>query len=291
MNLSWLIACSLFLTGCPGAPKEDYEIVQIKQPNAVIDCNGKEYNKGKITELRILASGVTVRRCQINGAVRIVGMGVNGEAEAVRQSSLMVGHTVRAQAVAPTNTSLWRLTITGYGRIPLYIAPGVTNTTLADSTIKGKSNSVALYLDAESGNNIIRNNTFDVDGQFTLRQFRVREVIAVDGSADNQLLSNIINNAKGGGVYLYRNCGEGGTVRHQTPQRNFIAGNTIDNTGGYGIWLGSRNGNRFYCEHDAGFPFGSSQDNGDFADNNIVRDNVFSDSARAVRNDGNNSID
>ena len=71
-------------------------------------------------------------------------------------------------------------------------------------------------------------------------------------------------------------------MRHQPPQNNFIAGNTIDNTGGYGIWLGSRNGGRFYCNDDKGFPFGSSKDDGDFADDNIVRDN----NAGKIRDDG-----
>ena len=176
---------------------------------------------------------------------------------------------------------LYAVTITGHGRIPLYLGPGTTRLTIYDSTINGRSDSVALYLDAESSHNIIRNNKFNVDGNFTLRQFRVREVIAVDGSADNQILSNTINNAKGGGIYLYRNCGEGGTVRNQAPQNNFIAGNTINNTGGYGIWLGSRNGGRFYCNDDKGFPFGSSKDDGDFANDNIVRGNTGK-----VRDDG-----
>jgi parallel beta-helix repeat protein len=144
-----------------------------------------------------------------------------------------------------------------------------------DSTIKGRSDSVALYLDAESGFNIIRNNTFDITGAS-------REIIAVDGSANNQLLTNTIKQASNGGIYLYRNCGEGGTVRHQAPQSNLIAGNTINNIGGYGIWLGSRNGGRLYCKDDAGFPFGSSKNDGDFADNNTVRDN----NAGIIKDDG-----
>jgi hypothetical protein len=279
MNLFWLAVCSLFLTSCASAPKEDYKIIAIRKPNTVIDCNGKEYNEGKVTELRIFASGVTVRRCQINGSIRTIGLGPNGEAQGVKESSTTLGHTARAQAAAPRNTTLYNVTITGHGRIPLYLGPGTTRLTMYDSKVKGHSTSVALYLDAESGFNIIRNNTFALATSS-------REVIAIDGSADNQLLANTINNAKSGGIFLYRNCGEGGTVRHQAPQRNLIAGNTIDNTGGYGIWLGSRNGGRLYCNDDAGFLFGSSKDNGDFADNNTVRDNVFSDSARTIRNDG-----
>ena len=260
--------------------KVSYETIKLRRPTT-IDCKGQAYNNGKVTELQILADNVTIKRCKINGSIRTIGLGHNGESKGVKESSITLGHTARAQAAAPKNTVLYKVTITGHGRIPLYLGPGTTRLTIYDSTLNGRSDSVALYLDAESGHNIIRNNKFNVKGDFTLRQFRVREVIAVDGSADNQILSNTINNAKGGGIYLYRNCGEGGTVRHQAPQNNFIAGNTINNTGGYGIWLGSRNGGRFYCNDDKGFPFGSSKDDGDFANDNIVRGNTGK-----VRDDG-----
>ena len=293
IKIAGLCLSALLLTGCPAgeepAKLSNYEVVRITK-SATIDCKGKLYNEGKITEIQIVTTknsiptGVTIKRCKINGSIRIAGLGFNGEAPGVNASSKELGHTARAQAAAPSQISLYGLTITGKGRIPLYIAPGVTKVSLVDSTINGHSISVALYLDAESGFNIIRNNTFDITGA-------TREIIAVDGSANNQLLANTIKQAPNGGIHLYRNCGEGGTVRHQASQHNLIAGNTIDNTGGYGIWLGSRNGGRLYCRDDAGFPFGSSKDNGDFADNNTVRDNTFTGSARTIRNDGNNSID
>ena len=280
------IFCSIplvsLLFACSEAPKIGYETIKLQRP-ITIDCEGGAYNKGKVTELQILADNVTIKRCKINGSIRTIGLGHNGEAPGVKASSAKAGHTARAQAAAPKGTVLYAVTITGYGRIPLYLGPGTTRLTMYDSTIKGRSDSVALYLDAESGFNIIRNNTFDITSAS-------REIIALDGSANNQLLANAIKKAPNGGIYLYRNCGEGGTVRHQTPQNNFIAGNTINNTGGYGIWLGSRNGGRLYCRDDAGFPFGSSKDDGDFADNNTVRDNTFTGSARTIRDDGNNSI-
>jgi parallel beta-helix repeat protein len=268
--IALLFACS--------EPKVSYETIKLQRPTT-IDCEGGAYNKGRVTELQILADNVTIKRCKINGSIRTIGLGHNGEAPGVKASSTTLGHTARAQAAAPKNTVLYKVTITGHGRIPLYLGPGTTRLTMIDSTIKGRSDSVALYLDAESGSNIFRHNTFALASSS-------REVIAVDGSADNQLLSNTIKNAKAGGIYLYRNCGEGGTVRHQAPQNNFIAGNTIDNTGGYGIWLGSRNGGRFYCNDDKGFPFGSSKDDGDFADNNTIRGNIFTNSARTIRDDG-----
>ena len=282
MNILCAIPLISLLFACSEAPKVSYETIKLQRPTT-IDCEGGAYNKGKVTELQILADNITIKRCKINGSIRTIGLGHNGEAPGVKASSAKAGHTARAQAAAPKGTVLYAVTITGYGRIPLYLGPGTTRLTMYDSTIKGRSDSVALYLDAESGINIIRNNTFDINGAS-------REIIALDGSANNQLLTNAIKQASNGGIYLYRNCGEGGTVRHQTPQNNFIAGNTINNTGGYGIWLGSRNGGRLYCRDDAGFPFGSSKDNGDFADNNTVRDNTFTGSARTIRDDGNNSI-
>ena len=269
--ISLLFACS--------EPKVSYETIKL-QRSTTIDCEAGAYNKGKVTELQILADDITIKRCKINGSIRTIGLGHNGEAPGVKASSTTLGHTARAQAAAPKNTVLYAVTITGHGRIPLYLGPGTTRLTMSDSTIKGRSDSVALYLDAESGSNIFRNNTFALTSSS-------REAIALDGSADNQILGNTIS-ASNGGIYLYRNCGEGGTVRHQPPQNNFIAGNTIDNTGGYGIWLGSRNGGRFYCNDDAGFPFGSSKDDGDFADDNVVRGNTFTSSARTIRDDGKN---
>jgi parallel beta-helix repeat protein len=279
--MSFLCAIPLIslLFACSEAPKVSYETIKL-QRSTTIDCDGGAYNKGKVTELQILVDNVTIKRCKINGSIRTIGLGHNGEAPGVKASSITLGHTARAQAAAPKNTALYKVTITGHGRIPLYLGPGTTRLTMIDSTIKGRSDSVALYLDAESGFNIFRNNTFALASSS-------REAIALDSSADNQILSNTIS-ASNGGIYLYRNCGEGGTVRHQPPQNNFIAGNTIDNTGGYGIWLGSRNGGRFYCNDDKGFPFGSSKDDGDFANDNTVRGNTFTNSVRAIRDDGKN---
>jgi hypothetical protein len=38
-------------------------------------------------------------------------------------------------------------------------------------------------------------------------------------------------------------------------------------------------------------PLAAAKDDGDFADNNTVRDNTFTGSARTIRSNGNNSID
>ena len=269
-----------------------YEVYKVTKSGSVIDCQGKEFNGGKITEIRVSSPirNVTIKNCKLKGSIRVLGLGMNGEDENVKNSSYKAGHTERAQAAAPSNVLLSNLTIEGVQRIPLYLAPGVTKVTIENSKFIGNTVSTVIYLDAESAYNTIRNNTFNVEGSAT---FRVREVIAVDGSAHNQITGNIFEKAVGGGVYLYRNCGEGGTVRHQSPQYNVIENNNFNlsglNWGNYGIWLGSRNGNRNYCSADDGHKFGSSIDNGDFADYNVVSNNKFSGSDGTVKNDGKNN--
>ena len=79
-----------------------------------------------------------------------------------------------------------------------------------------------------------------------------------------------------GGVFLYRNCGEGGVIRHQTPSHNRIAGNDFSGAGWLNpraVVVGAREGRRSYCGDDAGWPFGSSADDGDGAVGNRVEDN------------------
>jgi len=295
MKLKYLlIFLPLLLSSC----KEEripYEIYKVSESETVIDCVGKNFNEGKLTEIRVSlpVKDITIKNCNLKGSIRIFGLGMNGEDENVKNSSHTSGHTERAQAAAPSNVLLSNLTITGVQRIPVYLAPGVTKVTIEDSKFIGNTDSTVIYLDAESGYNIIRNNTFNVEGNFTLRQSRIREVIAVDGSAHNQIINNNFEKAIGGGVYLYRNCGEGGTVRHQSSQYNVIENNNFNLTGldvnNYGIWLGSRNGNRSYCNDDKGYDFGSSIDDGDFADYNTVKDNTFIGSDRTVKDDGENN--
>ncbi|WP_165007372.1 right-handed parallel beta-helix repeat-containing protein [Neisseria yangbaofengii] len=251
--------------------------------NQVFDCNGNMVSPTHImggdsmvirSEKRqnqwLRPENLTIRGCKVAGSVRVMGMGANGEAEAVRLSSRESGHTERAQAAAPSRIRLERMNIVGQGRIPLYLAPGANHVTVADSRITGYSKSVAVYLDAESGYNTFTRNTIDA-------KTSKRELIAVDGSAHNTFSHNRFSALNHGGIYFYRNCGEGATIRHQTPSYNTLSQNVFyyNKYGGRlpAVWLGARHGNRNYCEADAGYAFGSSLDNRDFADFNVVENN------------------
>ena len=213
--------------------------------------------------------GITVRNCKITGSVRMYGLGRTGEGAKVKASSMNADHTSFAQAAAPSNITFDHVEITASVTTPFYVSPGVTGATLSNSTIKGTSASAAVYLDAESAGARIIGNRFNIkSGE--------REQVAIDGSAYNEISGNRFQSVKTGGVYAYRNCGEGGTIRHQSPQFNTISNNTFQMSGllnAPAVWLNSRNGNRSYCFQDPSHPFGSSVSPLDFAQNNTVEGN------------------
>lgn len=250
----------------------------------VFDCNGAMID-GSGTKARTVLiqsrkggdgkwsvpTDITIRNCQIKGDLRIQGLGNNGQAKEVKASSNKDGHTQRAQAAAPTGILLDNLAFSGSVGVPLYLAPGVTRVTLQNSRFTGKASSTVVYLDAESAGNVITGNTFAARPEW-------REVIAVDGSARNRIENNTFVNPLSGGVYLYRNCGEGGTFRHQSPQGNVISGNTFKYdvpVARPAVWIGSRQGLSMfnsYCLVQPKMLLGGL-DHNDGANNNTVVDN------------------
>jgi hypothetical protein len=221
--------------------------------NAVLDCAGSTIDtRGARTMDERMAvvirskqngsdweppANVLVKNCTIIGRVRVYGLGMNGNDATVRVSSMNKNHTIYAQAVAPKNIVFDHVVMNAKGRIPLYAGPGVTGLTLRSSIVEGHTNGVAIYLDAESAHSQITNNTFSITT-------KKREQIAIDGSAFNVISGNTFENVSNGGIFLYQNCGEKGTFRHQKPQYNLIS----DNTFKYGrgkrkkpaVWLDSR---------------------------------------------------
>jgi len=249
---------------------------EIIESGVVIDEDGGWINNGLPTELSITGAvkNICIQNCKIRGSIRISGLGRNGEAPGVRMSSLSLGHTERCQAAAPSHITIRNVEFDAVGIIPLYLSPGVTHVNIENCLFSGAINSVMLYLDAESGYNTIQNNTFNPQSTHSFR-----ELVAVDGSAHNIIENNDFVDVPHGGIYVYRNCGEGGTVRHQEPKFNIIRNNVFDLTDmsfwSQGVWLGSRKQCKPYCHHDDGYSFGSSINNNDFADENTVTGNRF----------------
>lgn len=250
------IACNGARIGRPGAASS------VQAPTVLIQSASTPAGWSRPTD-------VTLGGCIVHGNIRVRGMGAGSDLEPIRASSRTVDHTTSTQEAAPTRVRLTDLTLIGTGSIPLYVGPGVTDLTFEGSRVSGRSVSTAVYLDAESAGNLIRGVSFSIRTG--------REQIAVDGSARNRIERNSFALGGRGGVFLYRNCGEDGVIRHQTPSDNVITGNTF--TGVRWLWpnavvVGSREGRRRYCAADTGWAFGSSADNGDHADRNVVERNV-----------------
>ena len=273
-----------------------------KAQGIVIDCGGGvldgssdtvNFNKDMISIQSVrnkdgswsVPSNIIVRNCEIRGSIRIFGMSQNGEGAILRESSHTEGHTARARYAAPSHIWFDKITLIGQGRIPFYVSPGTTHVSVSNSTFSGETNSTAIYLDAESANNIFFNNRIGT-------KTKVRELIAVDGSSHNKFINNYFSSLGHGGIYVYRNCGEGGTVRHATPSWNQFINNTFfynkfkgininleklaDLTLSFktpAIWIASRNGGKSYCGDDNGFGMGSSKDDRDFARHNVIAQN------------------
>lgn len=255
---------------------------------AILDCNGGtiDMSAGKRTseKMAIIVRSrrrseerweaprfVTIKNCEITGLMRVYGLDENANGPNMLASSLNANHTAFAQESAPSHINFLNLSIEAIGGAALYIGPGVTWTTLADSDIQGYVGGTAIYMDAESSNNSIMNNRFSV-------RTKSRELVAIDGSAQNRITSNTFNNPLNGGIFLYRNCGEGGVIRHQLPQFNLIARNMFiyareAHRAKPAVWLGSRQGNQKHCFSDPRHPFGTSLNPLDFAQKNEVKDN------------------
>lgn len=233
---------------------------------------------------------IVIRNCTVLGSVRLLGMDHPDLHNSSRchgpfafDRPRCAGHTARTQAAATRNVEFHNMRIVAQGRrTPVYFGPGTTDSKLLHSDIGGRVNGggVAIYLDAESAGNVVRNNIVHVATER-------REQIAVDGSARNLIAGNQIAAAGKGGIFLYRNCGEGGIVRHQSPQYNRILNNVLVDPPTTGnpafdglrkplIWVGSRTGDpREFCRFDDGLPFGSGVSDNDFAQHNVVADNRF----------------
>jgi hypothetical protein len=274
-----------FATLAPGSAVSRPVVIEGEEGSgAGLDCRGGSLGRpGMASTTRVPTVSIRSRRdgdgwsrprgvrlvdCTIHGNARIWGLGAEGRIDELRASSRTTGHTDRAQAAAPTDIRFQRITFVATGSIPLYIGPGVTGVRIEGGRFTGRSVSTAVYLDAESAGTVVDGVDFDI--------ITAREQIAVDGSARNRIVDTRFRRSDRGGVFLYRNCGEDGVIRHQAPTDTIITGNRFE--GVSWLWpravvVGSREGRRRYCDDDAGYPFGSSIDDGDRAARNVVSGN------------------
>jgi hypothetical protein len=301
------VTCNLTLSGADRITKQ----LVLEGPgasNLTVDCKGATIDGGTGTinagrDMILIRSStagrpenVTIKNCHVIGSVHIDSTmwqmyaddaHPDRFADAKRRSRENDGYVEWVRNTAPTKISLENVVIEGVSRIPLYITQGVSYFSLINSEVTGFSNSVGVYLDAESTHNTIKNNRIHVVTGPRSWPRKPREQMAIDGSSYNLILDNHFAELDDGGIYLYRNCGEKGVIRHSSPVSNTIVNNVFyydryfeGNDPGLrldpAIWLGSRDGKgRYseYCGDDRGEAFGSSASNLDYARYNVVAQN------------------
>lgn len=253
--------------------------VVIDQSNVVLDCAGHALNRGIEIRSRRLPTkwkqtrNVIVKNCKMNSGVSINALKGPVHVNEVVASSRMPRHIQAMQAIAPTDIRLENLTFNIDGQTSIFAHIGVTRLSVINSLFSGTTGSgPVIYLAPESAYHQVSGNTFDVETNG-------REQIAIDGSANNRITDNRFVRLKNGGIYLYRNCGERGMIRHLTPSHNVIKGNTFHHDKFWpndpAVWVASRNGNRHYCHLDKGYAFGSSVSDLDHATHNVIEGNYF----------------
>jgi len=262
--------------------------------NCTCDRSGCTTLKGGIVILSPSGRGrpenITVRNCKITGDVKlnVPSFTFCPDGGACRDRRPDFEAWVRARA--PRRITFDNVTISGSGGDRFYVGWGVTETKLINSVLEGEASGVPIYLAPHSSRTLIKNNRIRTN-TWKSGVARGRETIAIDGADHNQIVGNWFGDLNRGGIYLYRNCGENGGIRHTTPSYNHIINNVFyyNNYDGSNpaVYLGSRNGNPpgfeidlpvvgtvgSYCDEDAGYPYGSSADDRDFATHNVVMQN------------------
>ncbi len=259
------------LNGAPGTYNNGRDMVEVQsKQDGTYDAAGfPNYRRPR---------NVTIENGVVRGSVRFWGMVQAASGDLYHDSSATPDHVSRIQHDAPTNIVLDNMEIIGYSRIPLYFGPGVTNSKLINSSITGSSGNASIYLGAETSGNLIKNNVIDTETN--------APQINVDSSAHNKIIDNVFAELENGGIFLYRNCGEKGIARHQTPSYNQIINNQFiyvdypsidDLIVRPAVYLGSRDGDSpglgNYCDLDSDIQYGSGVDDLDHATYNVVMQN------------------
>ena len=181
--------------------------------------------------------------------------------------------------------TLRNLHVEGAGSAGIYLEAGSKNCVVEDSTI----------VDNGFGENSPQGDVFTFGGVDFWFWGTGREGLAIDGSRFNVVRNNVFQGNTAGGIFLYKNCGEFVTQR---PERWFhrrygADGNLIENNTfideDNGVWIGSRmaeNTLPMECS-DPQYVSGYSLD---YADDNVVHDNVFQNVTFGVRVEDDDAI-
>jgi parallel beta-helix repeat protein len=285
--------------------------VDIVASDVVFDCQGahiattdRRYGILITAPTDVALSNITVRNCHIEGFLNNIHI----EREGFRDLAAGVEYEhAFSNIVIEDSTSL---DSRGVG---IFVDGYVTGVMLRRLRVEG-SGSAGIYLEAGSKDNVVEqneivNNGYEEngpDGQF----FELagasfwfwgpgREGLAIDGSRNNRVVDNHFSGNSAGGIFLYKNCGE---FVNQRPARwferrygadgNLIEGNTFagEDTG---VWIASRMGENTLpmdCSDPAYIDDPPQRVVLDYADDTVVRSNVFENVTYGVRTEDDHAV-
>lgn len=259
-----------------------YRVIEVRSKKTKNPVQGQDFGQWEPP------INVTVKNCTVMGSIRLVGMSENATGDAILWSSRAAGHVERVRQAAPSRITFQNVTLHARGGNAIYFSAGVNHSRIVNSTITGNLRAGAIYMDAESHHNMVRGNHFKRDIPVGAEGYPDgdRELISLDGASHNLIASNVFDGLSKGGVFLYRNCGESSVIRHATPSHNVIVNNVflyastppnVFDAKKPAVHVGSRDGKdwsqNWDCSDDAGYPFGSSSSDQDFASHNAVVQN------------------
>ncbi|MDX2165762.1 MAG: right-handed parallel beta-helix repeat-containing protein [Deltaproteobacteria bacterium] len=275
--------------------------VRILASNVTLDCQGARlYGPDRQRGIEISAptttalSNITVRNCQIEGFLNNIRVTRDG----FRELAAGVEYDNGFSNIVIEDSTL--LNSRGVG---LFVDGYVTGVTMRRLHVEG-SGSSGIYLEHGSKGSVVEdcdivNNGFGENGPYWQEFDNTglsgiwywgsgREGISIDGARDSIVRNNHFSGNVYGAIFLYKNCGEYYLSRPERwwqrrygADNNLIEGNTI--TGGTnGVWIAARMAENIVpmeCS-DPQYAPGYALD---YADHNIIRDNIFQNVTYGVR--------
>jgi parallel beta-helix repeat protein len=274
--------------------------VEILASNVTLDCQGahiaapdRRYGVYIHAPADVPLTNITVRNCWVEGFLNNFHI----EREGFRQLAEGVEYDNGfSNIVIEDSTSM---NSRGVG---IFVDGYVEGVTLRRLHVEGAGSS-GIYLEAGSKNAVVEDNVIVANGfgengpaggprtfgGITFWYWGTgREGLSIDGSRFNVVRNNTFQTNTAGGIFLYKNCGEYVNSRPDRwyHRRYGADGNLIENNTFIGektgVWIGSRmSENTFPMEcSDPQYVGGYSLD---YADDNVVRNNVFQDVTFGVR--------
>jgi parallel beta-helix repeat protein len=190
--------------------------------------------------------------------------------------------------LSPRDISISDTKVSQSGSVGIYVDSYAQDTKLTGVTVE-HSRSAGIYLEHSSVRTRIEKSKIRYNGfRNATREGTTarREGIAIDSSANNIIVGNVISDNARGGIFLYKNCWERhdrpGTVpRWQSSSFNLITHNRIENER-VGIWVASRQGKNL-TSWKCGDPEIADGFYRDYADHNTISGNVIINSDVGIR--------